>query len=81
MLMFYEIIIEELAYGYCQRTPQWEEIENDDDNNDDNNNNNNNNNNHTNNNINNNNNKFEKIGVCYVFEHNFGGYLYWSIGI
>ena len=50
-----------MAYGYCQRTPQWEEIENDnnDDDDDDNN--------------NNNNNKFEKIGVCFVFEHNFGG--------
>ena len=47
-----------MAYGYCQRTPQWEEIENDNNDDDDN---------------NNNNNKFEKIGVCFVFEHNFGG--------
>ena len=38
-------------------------------------------NNNNNNNDNNNNNKFEKIGVCFVFEYNFGGYLYWSIGI
>ena len=49
-----------MAHGYCQRTPQWEEIENDNNDDDDDNN-------------NNNNNKFEKIGVCFVFEHNFGG--------